>query len=402
MRILIFSNWLPPTPSGSSYYASSLAHALAERRHEVAVVTLDWGQDPGTLSGFPFPVYRLPVIRFPRLAFFYHLKLMGLSFTPGNVRRLESIVLKYRPQIIHHVNHIFDSTFLSSQVGRKTGVPVVGSITTPIQHQNWLKQRLMTWCDRWTVGFWGVRRWDAVVSLDGTVHRYVGDLYGKKVQEHSFVIPFGVRIESMKQYYECRPEQISGPPQIVFVGHIHPFRNPVQLIRAMPMILKAVPEARLVLAGRIDLKEPVRVAAELNLSPRQVSFLGETEHSEVVRLMRASHIFVSWVTGPYPSLGTAPMEAMLCGIPVVNDFPENLFGENKLKNGGNILLVNSRDPKSIADGIIRLCRDPGLRESIGMAGRKFVEEHLNWDGIARQMEDLYGRVLTKRMGKTSV
>ncbi len=395
LRILIVSNWFPPVISGSSYYASSLARSLAARGHELCVVTLDWGAEYAPPSDLPFPIYRLPVIKIPELRVFYNLRLMGLAFTPGNLRRLKSLVERHRPQVLHHVNHIFDTTFLSISVARWAGIPVVGSITTPIQHQNPLRQRIMSLADRMTVGWFGVRRWNGIVSLDRTVHEYVGRLYGEQAQQRSVVIPFGVPLESMS-LYDGRPVRRSGQPQVLMVGHIHPFRNPVQLVRAMAIVLKAVPEARLLLAGRVDLQEPVEVSRQLGLTPDRVQFLGETQHDDVVRLLKTSHVLANWATGPYPSLGTAPMEAMLCETPVVSDLPEDVFGPGKLKNGENIVLVNSHDPQSIADAIIRLLRDEGLRQRIGAAGRRFVLEHLSWDGIAAQMERFYERILEKR------
>jgi glycosyltransferase involved in cell wall biosynthesis len=395
MRILLFSNWLPPIQAGSSYYSSSLAQSLVARGHEVAVVTLDWGFEHQPPPDLPFTVYKLPVWRLPKLPLFYNLKLVGLAFTPGNDQRLKALIQRFRPHLLHHVNHIFDTVFLSANAARWAGIPIVGSITTPIQHQNRWKQQIMTWADRLTVGQFGVKRWDSIVSLDHTVHDYVGKLYGKATQLRSQVIPFGVRLES-KTLYETPIQESAQRPQILMVGHIHPFRNPVQLIRAMPFVLKTIPDACLVLAGRMDLKGPVKVAKELGLTSEQVRFLGETPHRETVHLMKISHIFASWATGPYRSLGTAPMEAMLCGIPVMNDLPQNLFGEGKLQNGENIVLVDSRDPQAIAQAIIRLLKDDELRHRIGAEGRRFVLEHLNWENIAQQMESLYERLLAER------
>jgi glycosyltransferase involved in cell wall biosynthesis len=392
---MFVTNWFPPVISGSSYYAYSLARSLADRGHELSVVTLDWGEEYAPLGDVPFPVYRLPVMRLPKLRLFYNLKLMGAAYTPGNVRRLKALVARHQPQILHHVNHIFDTTFLSVHVAHAAGIPVVGSITTPIQHQSAVKQRIMALVDQMTVGWFGVCRWDGVVSLDRTVHDYVGKMYGRRAQKRSRVIPFSVPLQSMP-LYDGPPVPRSERPQVLMVGHIHPFRNPVQLVRAMPLVLKAVPNARLVLVGRVDLAEPVEVARQLGLSDDQVVFLGERPREEVVHLVKTSHVFASWVTGPYHSLGTAPMEAMLCETPVVNDFPEDAFGEGTLKDGENIVMVNSRDPESIAKGLIRLLQDEKYRQKIGSAGRRFVLEHLSWSSIAAQMEGFYEDVLREK------
>lgn len=395
MRILIFSNWFPPVISGSSYYTCSLAQTLTDRGHDVVVITLDWGKEYVISKKYSFNIVRIPVIRFPRLPVFYNLRLMGLSFTPNNLRMVKQLIKRHNSQIIHLVNHIFDTNFLCVAASHLTNVPIVGSITTPIQHQNHYVQRLMGIADRMIVGLFGVCKWDGIVSLDNVVRDYVGRVYGSITQGKSVVIPFGIQIESLPRY-----SKISGyrsiHPQILMIGHIHPFRNPVQLVRAMPYVLREVPEARLILAGRVDLQEPVVEARRLGLTEDQVRFLGETPSEDVIRLMQTSHVFASWVTGPYHSLGTAPMEAMMCETPVINDLPENLFGEGKLKNWENIVLINSRDPESIAGAIIRLLKDEELRQRIGAAGRRFVMEHLSWDGIAKQMEEFYMNILEKR------
>ncbi len=395
MRILLISNWFPPIVSGSSFYASSLALSLKARGHEVIGVTADWGEGYNPEAHLSIPFHRLPIIKIPRLPLFYNLKLMGFMYTPKNFKRLENLVREYQPDLLHLVNHIFDTNLLATKVARSLNVPIIGSITTPIQHQNGLAQKLFTVADRLTVGRFGVQRWDHIVSLDWTVHDYVGRVYGKEAQKKSTVIPLGVRLGTMSQYENANAKR-SDRPTILMVGHIHPFRNPVQLVRAMTHVLKEIPQARLVLGGRIEISEPLRVSRELGFKPDQVQFLGETDHHRTLELMKTSHVFATWVTGPYPSLGTAPMEAMLCETPVISDLPENLFGEGKLKNGENILLVNSKDPQAIAGAIIRLLRDETLRQRIGAAGRRTVLEHLGWDRISEQMEELYARILRKK------
>lgn len=397
MRVLLVSNWLPPIRAGSSFYAGSLAQALWARGHEIMVVTLDWGPAYRPTDAEEFPVRRLPVVKLPKLPLFFNLELMGLAYTPSNARRLRSLVDEHRAELVHHVNHIFDTTFLSTRVARQAGIPVIGSITTPIQHQDPRRQRLFGWADRITLGHFGVARWDGIVSLDRTVHDYVGRQYGEAVQRRSKVIPFGVSFETAET---VTPAARAQRPTILHVGHLHPFRNPVRLIEAMPHILRAVPQAQLLLAGRVDLRAPLVTARKLGLGDAQVRFLGEQPHAEVVRLMQAAHVFASWVTGPYHSLGTAPMEAMLCETPVVNDLPEDLFGADALRNGENIVLVDSNDPTSIASAIVRLLTDEAWRRRIGAGGRRFVRECLTWDAIAARMEEFYGDVLSQYRART--
>ncbi|KJJ85883.1 glucosyltransferase [Candidatus Omnitrophus magneticus] len=393
-RVLIFSNWAPPIKSGSSFYADSLAKTIRAKGDDVVFVTLAWGKNMIPELSNDFIVYRLPVLRLPKLPIFYNSGLMGFSFNLGNYNRLKQIIKKHSIDIIHHVNHIFDSTILVTNTARATRVPIVGSITTPIQHQHPLMQKIMSMADVLTVGTFGVKKWDGIISLDKMVHEYVGSVYGKKTQTKSIVIPFGARLDSMAQYKNNSVKK-SAVPLILMVGHIHPFRNPVNLIRALPYVLKVFPSAKIILAGRLDINEPKQIRDELGLTPEQVNFLGETNHDKIISLMKESHVFASWATGPFVGLGTAAMEAMLCGTPVVNDFPENLFGENKLKNGTNIILVDSKNPEKIGQELINLLKSPELMKKIGDAGKHFMNTHLNWDTIGDNIEKFYDKIIAE-------
>lgn len=389
MRILLVSNWVPPVIAGSAYYAASLSKALAARGHVTQVVTMDWGAgyepalDPGVAA------VTLPIVRLPRLPVFFNLGLVGLSFTPGNIVRFGSIVRGFRPDVIHQVNHIFDSVALTALVAGRLRIPLVGSITTPVQHQNPFAHRIMAMGDALLLGAAGVRHWDAVVCLDEVVLRYVRKTYGHLVAARAAVVPFGVREDRMSDYLAGSIDEPRAP-RILMVGHIHPYRDPTAFIVAMADVVREMPEASLILAGRVQMQGPVNVARRLGLLGTTVRFLGQVEHAETVRLMKTSCAATNWGSGPYPGLGTAGMEAMLCGTPVISDLPANLFGDRvPLRNWESLVLVNSKDPESIARAALRLLRDDDLRRRVGEGGRRYVLEHLRWEQIARRMELLY-------------
>jgi hypothetical protein len=70
---------------------------------------------------------------------------------------------------------------------------------------------------------------------------------------------------------------------------------------------------------------PSRTASGDHYRRVSLQFLGPTEHAQTIQLRKTANAFVGWVTGPYPALGTAPVEAMLWETPVVNDMPKSLF-----------------------------------------------------------------------------
>ena len=96
MRILIISSWYPPIQSGSSFYAESLAIGLKKIRHDVSVVTTDWKLKSYTSSEQDgIKIHYLPAWLLPRVSFLLNLKIIPVSCTPYNQRRLIEIVRNF-------------------------------------------------------------------------------------------------------------------------------------------------------------------------------------------------------------------------------------------------------------------------------------------------------------------
>ena len=390
MKILIVSSWYPPILSGSSLWAESLVGALRKRHHDVRVVTTDWKgalkEPQGTREEI---VYRLPARLVPRNRLLLGLSIVPVAWSPANRRRMLEIVREFKPDVIHQVNHIFDTAFLSAYAARQTRTPLVGSITTPIQSKSLLAHTFMHWADLATVYHFGVRHWQRIICSDSTQARYVLDSYGKRVNGRVVTDIFvGVHDRIRQGAAHARTPF----PQIVMVGHIHPIRDPTNLIRAMPAILERCPDAKLDIAGRIQFERPLVEARRLGLESA-VSFLGEVQSARVVELVSKAHVFAILHQCRYAGLSFTAIEAMQFETPVVINAPNDLYGPGIIKDGENLMLVNADDVPEIARKITRLLEDRPLRERMGRNGKEFVASYLNWDITAEKTEKLYKKLL---------
>jgi len=61
------------------------------------------------------------------------------------------------------------------------------------------------------------------------------------------------------------------------------------------------------------------------------------------------------------------------------------------ENGRNLLVAESA--VEFAECVVRLLKDPALRERLGREGRRTVEDHYGWEASARKLDALYGRLL---------
>jgi glycosyltransferase involved in cell wall biosynthesis len=93
--------------------------------------------------------------------------------------------------------------------------------------------------------------------------------------------------------------------------------------------------------------------------------------------------------------GLSLLEAMACGVPVVEP-RRGAFPEILEKTGGGIL-VEPDDPASLADGIYRLWRDPGLRAELGRRGAQGVREHYSAARMAARALDVYSSIVKAEM-----
>ncbi|MCG5434122.1 glycosyltransferase family 4 protein [Mycobacterium sp. MYCO198283] len=190
----------------------------------------------------------------------------------------------------------------------------------------------------------GERRADAVLTL---THRLRDGLLADGVPAGRIrVIPSGVNPD----LFDGAAEPARTGDRVVFVGRLHPQKGVDTAVRALPML----PGVTLVLAGDgPDRAELARLAQRLGVADR-VEFLGFVPHDRVPQLLADADLFV--MPSQYEELGTAIVEAMASGVPVV---ASNIGGIPQLVDDGETgVLVPPGDPAELAAACRALLADP--------------------------------------------
>jgi phosphatidylinositol alpha-1,6-mannosyltransferase len=157
------------------------------------------------------------------------------------------------------------------------------------------------------------------------------------------------------------------------------------VIRAMPLILARVPEARYVMVGDGPLRASLeRLAIALDVA-HAVRFAGEVSDAEVDGWYRACEVFVlaareSGADGGAEGFGIACVEASARGAPVVGGRSGGI--PDAVIDGQTGLLVDPRDPGEIAEAVVRLLTEPALAARLGAEGRRRAAEELTWPRAA--------------------
>lgn len=392
MRILLVTGMFPPIPTGTSFYSNNLAEVLRKRGHEVVVVTVSNPQAANAKCDPP--VYRLRAFHVPLRRLFNHFRLT--SIFPGNYSRIDQIAREYGAQVILLVNHYLDIAFPAVFVSRSLGIPLVCSVGTQLQSSNPWRDRTLNLLDRLICGKLVFPFCRKIVAWDTQILQYLNDVHGGKVVGKTSVVNYGPNGDM--DLLLAHRHDYSVHHQILGVGAVTEQRDFTALVRAFRLIADDYPELRLKIVGHVYHDAAVRLSAELGLLKR-VIFAGELPHAQVLEEFKQSDIFFVSLSGRYLGLGTATIEAMLMGLPVIANVPLDLLGKAVLRDMEDIVHLDGLAPGVIAEKIRKLLDDDALREKVGRGGREFVRCHLNWNQVGQDMEALlFSVVKTTKKG----
>jgi phosphatidyl-myo-inositol dimannoside synthase len=166
------------------------------------------------------------------------------------------------------------------------------------------------------------------------------------------------------------------------------------VIRALPEVLRSVPNARYVVAGKgDDIGRLKRLAREAGVEDR-VTFKGGVTDAELAACYRSCDIFAlpsrtasmngsGWQGEGF---GRVYVEASLAGKPVVGSTGGGAAEAVQHEKTG--LLVDPSSVSEVACGMIRLLRDPGLAARMGQEGQRWATRHFTVPVLAAKLDGL--------------
>lgn len=200
------------------------------------------------------------------------------------------------------------------------------------------------------------------------------------------VIPNGVDVGFFADA-EPRAEWSGGT--IGFVGRINePRKGLPTLLEALPRIIAARPDVRLLVAGKGDEEEAVKgLPAEVRA---RIEFLGMVTDEEKASLLRSVDLYVAPNTGG-ESFGIILVEAMSASAPVL---ASDLDAFRQVLDGGAAgELFPVEDADALADAAIRLLGDPARLAELREAGKSHVRR-FDWETVGADILSVYETVTT--------
>lgn len=175
-------------------------------------------------------------------------------------------------------------------------------------------------------------------------------------------------------------------PLIVCVSRLVKRKGQDRLIRVLPRVRQRVPGAQLVIVGEGPYARRLHAMAE---GVDGVRFTGRVSDDDLCRIVAAADVFAMPVRTrggglDVEGLGIVFLEAQACEVPVVAG---DSGGAPETVTDHSGVVVDKNDDALVA-ALVRLLRDPLLRESMGEAGRRHVQREFSWQVLGERCEKL--------------
>ncbi len=388
MRLLFLSRWFPyPANNGSKIRIYNLLKYLGQH-HEVYFVSFTEADDPVSAE-------RIEAMR----AYCRDVRVVTYrTFNPGSLKALvglfgtipRSLVDSFSPEMHDTIQQLAQQVSFDAVIASQIDMPIytrelkgaakileeveisifleqVKRATSPLKKMrkqlmwskwsNYMREVMETY-DRVTVV-----SDPEIVPLQQIIPGY----------ERISVVPNGADLSRLTGTFA--PPQ---PNTMVYTGALSYYVNfdamQFFLGEVFPLILAECPEAIISMAGRLDGTRVEELPTHPNA--KHVGYLSDVR----------PFVQGGWLSVIPERVGGGTriklFESLALGTPVI----ATKWAAKGVHAREGIEILTADTPRELADAILRLFRDPALRESLSQAGRKLIEDQYDWPVIGRQLD----------------
>jgi len=377
-RVCVFSVSFPSQDGGIAVYAMEVARSLAAKGYTIIVAggSTDADKDREIDARLPYPVMRFPRVRNKVLNLFYRLRALAVC-----VRRL-------RPDLVLATDWYGAGTVawaLAGPLGFHYAVVAHGNEILQVRSSAILRAICRQVMAR------AVR----VFAVSQNTRALVAEVVGGDLPVRT--IPNGVSLDLLR--WPTSPEVLrgqlglTGRPLVLSLGRLVRRKGHDMILQAWPEVLKRVPEAMWLIAGKGEHEATLRRMAHALGVEEHVRFLGYVEPGlkgvyyaacDVYTLIPRTIEDEADVEG----FGITFLEASLAGKPVVGGRSGGVVDAVVDQETG--LLVDPESPPQIAAAIIRLLTNTEEARRLGENGRRRVLSGFTWDHVTGRLLDELG------------
>ncbi len=313
----------------------------------------------------------------------------GLAMAGGASRDMSRVVREFRPQVLHAYAATPDG-HAALFLGRGYGIPTVctltGSDVNDYPEEGWGIRRV-------TINV--LRKMEQLVAVSEALALaalQLADAHAPIEVAYMGCDPNGFRFDEAARAEVRQRLGIENEEHlIVFLGYMHETKGAFELLDACMRLSERGQPAHLAFVGWGEAKSALAARARAAGVEARVHFQILPPHDDIPRWLSAADVFA--LPSHSEGLPLAILEAMACERPVVatrvGGIPE------AVADGETGLLVSPRDVPALAEALGTLIADPDHARTMGLAGRRVLEEHFTWARSAERMRTIYEQVLAR-------
>jgi len=416
MRIAYFVDEFPPFfRGGLGTYATEISPQFIKKGHSLSVFSRNSGNDPTSDTWDGVDVHR------PRLMNFSDIFSMinpdevrtwdinGQEFFSDTIlynmlsasKLVNSLVYKDHQHFDLLVSHDWLAAFAGIISKRNLGIPLVFHFHSTEQGRNPagsptikdIERMAATISDRIVTVSYAMR--DELVSY-GYPEKKIRVIHNGVDEEKYNAARFSER--KLQEFREKIGAGLS--PMIFFIGRLTWVKGADTLLLAMAHIVKAIPDARLLILGSGEMEQMLnQMVHDLHLENNVILHFGIVSEEERLLYYAAADVCV--FPSKYEPFGIVCTEAMSMGKPVVvGARGTSGFREQVLPRGDGICgyHINPYDPLDIARYVVDILKKPDLAAMMGKNGRSRVKEQFTWDIVSDKTLRVYQDLVDSTKG----
>jgi mannosylfructose-phosphate synthase len=387
---------------GQVLYVLELAKALSRMGVDVDIYTRWFDRDRRQIDPVPgHPGVR--VIRIPAGPWQFVIKEEIYSLLPELFRNMAAFIRENRLEYDLYHGHYVDAGIVTIDVAGEFGKP---AYFTAHSLGAWKRERMEGDPDEMERQYNFNHRVAEELRIYRTLngHTVTSALQMDKLRElyeyegeNVEVIPPGVDIHKFKPLASGQaPVRTSLPEKYIYcLSRVDSNKGYDLLLEAFARVCEEFSDVYLVTGGGSQNPQPreqevldmmYRIMDEKGIREKIV-FVGHVAEHLMVPYYQNARFFV--MPSIFEPFGMTTQESMASGVPVI----ASKFGGIKtvLTHEQDGLLIDPKNIDEFAGAMIRLLREPGLRERLGRSAEKLVRENYSWEAMAERHLEFFER-----------
>ena len=387
MRICFLSRRYFPAVSGMSVYARNMTKALADRGHEIVMIS-QYREDEkgvGIYGGGPPP--NEPWMQV------HGLRSLGEEQATEDVpadfeadmQEMINVAITHhweKPFDVVHAQYCYPTGLAALEVSSRLNIPNVVSIQGGDGH--------------W-VGLCCDTHHDAMQAvLNHAMCLVIGcqSFADEVVENHGIplsrltIVPGATNVEQFKPTQELGA--LRDPIRLLYHGRVDQRKGALDFVRAGRQLLDAGENVRLLISGiGPDVVPAQKLVQELAMDA-QVVFSGAVPYDQAAQAYGRGDLFISPTYAE--GFSNTILEAMASGLPIVST--QSVGVVDCLTDGMNAALVEPGDVEGLTQAIRTMIHDEAYRTRLARRAYDDVLTKYSWPVVAEQLEGIYQRLVT--------